>query len=180
MQGKLICFVGSDGSGKTQTLASIAEALTRQNIIYKKLYFSSLKRRKAHINRFFSLLCKLIVVKYYMSLGRTVLTDRYIELTFQNKPKLHKLITSIFPKPDIFFVMKARAQVLQQRRKIYEGIGDKLMKRLTNSKILTKEQIEEEYKIYKLLPNAVIINTEKSKTKNFNFIMSKISELYKK
>jgi len=112
---KLFCIVGPDGCGKTSTVNYILKILKNYPVKIKKIYFGRKKLNNLH--RTIDLSYKLILIYYNLFLGRIVLTDRYIYLTFRNNRLLKKLILLIFPRPDRVYLLKNRPELIFKRKK---------------------------------------------------------------
>src|SRR3989344_4644078 len=115
MKGKLIVFEGADGSGKTSTIDHLIPLLKEQEFSIKRIYFSSLLRKRTILRRSFSLIGKLLSIYFNLIIGKLVLADRYIYLTFRKNEILKKILRTLYPKPDRVFVMKASPKVLRKR-----------------------------------------------------------------
>jgi thymidylate kinase len=160
-RGKLICFIGPDGSGKSTLMNKTFEALEEFPLKKKKVYFGSKKGGKLY--RIFDLKLKLLKVYLNLFLGRMIFTDRYIYLTFRKNKALMNLVRFFAPQPNIVFVMKASPESIHKRKKE-----------------LSVDEINEQYELFANLKNVVEISTE-SKIKDCLLVSSnKILELYKK
>jgi len=178
-KGKLICFIGPDGSGKTSTLLLTRKYLKKFPIEKKRMYFSSLKRSDSRLYRLFDLILKLVEVHWNLLLGRIVLTDRYIYLTFRKHSFLKKLVRFIYPTPSLVYLMKARPETLRKRRKTFIGVGDDMVRRLGEERRLTIEEYKELYQEFEKIKRAKIINSEIPLSKNIIKIMEDILNLYR-
>ena len=162
-KGKLICFIGPDGSGKTTAMKNVNEALQKFPIKKQQMIFGALK--PSPISRIISRMTSIIKVYWYIFQGSIVLTDRYLELTFRKKyPVFRKLLWKIAPTPSIVFIMKTNYNTLKNRR------GDEC---------LPKETIKDLYKLFLGIFNTKIINTEKHPLINLSYMMQQILNLYK-
>jgi len=91
--GVSVALVGHDGSGKTTLVQSIYNLL-RKKISIKKIYLGKYKKIKnKYMSSFLNLfikLYKLILIRYYRSIGYLVIIDRYLqsEKNFNDGPIL--------------------------------------------------------------------------------------------
>ena len=161
LRGRLICFIGPDGSGKTTTMNSCADALIKFPIKQRRMLFGSLP--KSAIGRLIKRIWSIWLVYWYLFTGKIILTDRYIYLTFRKSPKLNMLVRSIAPSPDYVFIMKASYKKLKERR---------------GNDCLTKDTINELYTLFKTIPEGININTENKFKSNLDFIVGKVLRLY--
>ncbi len=175
MKGKLIVFEGADGSGKTSTIDALMPLLENHGFSVKRIYFSSLLRKRTILRRAFSLFGKLLLAYFSLITGKLILADRYIYLTFRKNEILKKIVRTLYPRADKVFVMKASPKVLRKRREIYEGIGNKLLKR--KAELQSIKEINELYRIYESVPKAIVINMEKPRKSNLNIIINEIKQL---
>jgi len=115
--GLVVAFVGADGSGKS----------TLSNMIYRDLKkFRGFKAVRIYFgtkkgNRIIDLISKLIKLMYCRLTGKTVITDRYLYLTFRNIPLLHKIwlgMVTLFLKPDIVYVLKKTKKLSKQTKEL--------------------------------------------------------------
>ncbi len=165
-RGKLIVFEGPDGSGKTSNLIAVYDALKRLPFKKRIIHFAtSFKKTKpSALRRLITRLNCLIKVCLEVFLGRVVLADRYVYLTFRKShPSLRKILLKIVPKPDLVFVMKASPIEIRKRK---EGQRDQL----------SIEVINELYNIYDSIPGRVNIDTKKQIDENLEFMVNKILE----
>jgi thymidylate kinase len=176
VKGKLICFIGPDGSGKTSSRNQVFSELKKRKIYAKKMYFSSLKRSDSRIFRAIDLILKLYLIRLHLFLGKIILTDRYIYLTFRNNNILKKFVRIVFPKPDLVFIMVSSIKILKERREKFIGVGDKYVERIEGEKPMTPEEIEGTYKTFFEINGAIKIDTEKPLDKNLKTMFEKIDK----
>ena len=157
--GKLICFVGPEGSGKTTTLSAVYTALENFPIEKKLMTFSSFKDSK--LWRIYDLSKKLISSKFKGK--KLILTDRYIYLTFRKNLILKRILKLFSPKPDIVFVMKSNYNALKERR---------------GPLCSSRENVKNMYDLFGEAENKIEIDTSQNREKNLEFIINKILRLY--
>jgi len=160
--GKFFCFSSPEGGGKTTTLSSVNTVLQKFPSDVKVLTFSSFQESK--LFRIYDLLKKAGYVYLNRFLGKVILTDRYIYLTFKNKKCLRKILKFLFPEPDMVFVLKAPYGVLKKRR---------------GPLCSSRKNVANTYELFDEAKNKMEINTTASKNKNLEKIINKILEIYK-
>ncbi|GEM_PF-2697541 len=160
-KGFFICFVAPEGGGKTSSLSGAY--MIFENFPVKKEYltFSSFKESRLH--RIADIKKKLLRILYSRIKGKLIFTDRYLYLTFRNRPFLRKLLWKIIPEPDIVFIMKAPYKVLKKRR-------GPLCK--------PEREVREIYSLFERAQNKIKINSQKKLEKNLEIIINSILRLY--
>ena len=161
LRGKFFCFSSPEGGGKTTTLSSVNTVLQKFPTDTKVLTFSSFRESK--LFRIYDLLKKAGYVYLNKFLGKVILTDRYIYLTFKNSNSLKKILKFLFPEPDMVFVMKAPYGILKKRR---------------GPLCSSRKNVVNTYKLFDEAKNKMEINTVASKNKNLEKIINKILEIY--
>jgi thymidylate kinase len=162
-RGKLICFVGPDGSGKSTLAQNSLKNLSKFPIQKKYIHFGSLK--PAAVYRAIDRIKKLLIVYYYLFIGKIVITDRYIYLTFRKSFSIFsKLIQFIAPKPNIVFVLKSTEKTLQKRR---------------GKDSLNSKDIFDLYTLFEKIKRKIDVNSEKSEEECLEFLINKILNLYR-
>jgi len=114
-RGKLICFIGPDGCGKSTMVDKVHSELKSYPIKKQKIYFGSRKSEK--IFRVFDLSHKIFRVHLNKFLGRITFTDRYVYLTFRHNKNLNKLVRIIAPKPNKVYLLKVDTETILERKK---------------------------------------------------------------
>lgn len=166
-RGKLVCFEGPDGSGKSTNVnavySALASLLTKKELVHFSTRFKD--RKPGALKRAWTRSQSILETYRNIFLGRLTITDRYIYLTFRKYPPIFKKILLLLaPRPDLVFVMKARPETIRKRK-----IGRR--------DCLSKEVINELYELYENIDGAIVINTEKSLNKNVHFMVNKILEV---
>jgi len=115
MVKKLFAFVGPDGSGKTTTLKGVEKILKENNVRVISTRFNTSAYTKS--KRFFDLILKFSYVFFQISLGKVVLTDRYMYLTFSDKLRLRDLFLKVLPKPKRTYFLDNDAKAIHNRKK---------------------------------------------------------------
>lgn len=162
LKGKFFCFSSPEGGGKTTTISSVNTVLQKFPADVKVITFSSFRESK--LFRIYDLLKKAGYVYLNRFLGKVILTDRYIYLTFKNRRGLRKILKFLFPEPDMVFVLKAPYDVLKKRR---------------GPLCSSKKNVANTYKLFDEAKNKMEISTIASKNKNLEKIINKILEIYK-
>ncbi len=169
LSGPLIVFEGPDGSGKTTNAEALYVALEKFPMKKQFIHFATKFKNKkpSTLKRFFSRMIALLRVYFNIFLGRMTITDRYLYLTFRNRPFLRKLLWKIIPEPNMLFIAKAPVEVIRKRKK---GQKD----------LLSKEIIKELYSIYSngKAKNKIFLDTTKSIRNNTELIVNKTLESF--
>ncbi|MDO8467788.1 MAG: hypothetical protein Q7S56_02470 [Nanoarchaeota archaeon] len=159
--GKLICFIGPDGSGKSTYARKVLHELESYPLKKELIYFGT--RSNSKIIRVFDLIYKICKVYLNKFLGRITLTDRYIYLTFRKRPFLNNLIRILVPKPNKIYLLEAKPETIRKRKKE-----------------LSVEEIKELYEHYSKINRVIKVNNEDKLDKNINGIVNEILLLYNK
>lgn len=160
-KGKLVCFIGPDGSGKSTLSNKVYDGLSKFPLKKEQIYFGS--RKYGRIYRIFDLILKIFKTYINKTSGKITLTDRYIYLTFRKNKFLRNLVKVLAPTPDIIFVMKTTPEIILKRKKE-----------------LTKNQIIELYSLFEDIKNKKDIDSNKkiedNSEKMINLILKKVLE----
>lgn len=164
-RGRIICFEGPDGSGKSTYAKALYESLRRyglkKEIIHFATPFTNGKEPSA-LKRFYTRTYSILRAYKNKMLGRITITDRYIYLTFRKHHSfLREILLFLAPKPNIVFVMRASPQTIRKRKK---GQRDRL----------SIDSIKELYELYDAIPNAKIIDTEKPIKENLYYVVNEV------
>jgi len=154
-KGKVFCFIGPDGSGKSTLVKKTLETLKDFPIKTQKIYFGTKKGGKFY--RIFDLIKKIINIYLNILLGKITLTDRYIYLTFRENKILQKIIRFIAPTPNVVFLAKISPKRLLRRKKEID-----------------EKEIKKQYKLFESIKNVIKINTEKNIERNIEEIVNVI------
>ncbi|MCH7568290.1 MAG: AAA family ATPase [Nanoarchaeota archaeon] len=165
LRGRVICFEGPDGSGKSTYANAVYEALKRHGLKKELIHFAtpfSKGKKPSALKRLYTRTYSIIKTYKNRILGRITITDRYIYLTFRkSNPFLRKFLLFLTPTPDIVFVMKASPTTIRKRKK---GQRDRL----------SIEMIKELYNLYESISRAKLIDTEKPIEENMHYIVNDI------
>ncbi|MEK6894937.1 MAG: hypothetical protein AABX48_00260 [Nanoarchaeota archaeon] len=159
--GKLICFIGPDGSGKSTYARKVLHEIESYPLKKELIYFGT--RRSGKIIRIFDLFFKVCKVYLNKFLGRLTLTDRYIYLTFRKRPFLNNLIRILVPRPNKIYLLEAKPETIRKRKKE-----------------LSIEEIKRLYDHYSKIKGVTKVNNEDKLDKNINGIVNEILLLYNK
>lgn len=156
--GKLICFEGPDGCGKSTLARSTKEVMSNYPIRSDLIYFGTKKWGKLY--RILDLLRKILLIYKNKFLGRITFTDRYIHLTFRNYPILNKLVRILSPKPDRVYLLVAPVSVILDRKKE-----------------LSPREIIDLYEYYAKLKHLRKIDSGEKVGKNLSFVINDVLKL---
>ncbi|MFA5020203.1 MAG: hypothetical protein WC533_03830 [Candidatus Pacearchaeota archaeon] len=159
-KGKLIAFIGPDGSGKSTLTKKVYESLEGFQIKKEIRYFGTKKGGKFY--RIIDLSLKIIKTYIDLFLGRMILADRYVYLTFRNNKRMNKLVRAIAPKPNKIYILKVPSDIILKRKKE-----------------LTRYEIKGLYMWFKNIKDAETIDTSRSPKKSADFVAKEILNLYK-
>ncbi len=163
-KGKLVCFIGPDGSGKTTSMNAVFDSLKNFPVRKERMLFGALK--PSPIQRALSRIGSIIKVYMNIFSGKLTLTDRYLYLTFRKShPIFRKIFRAIAPKPNIVFVMKASYSLLKKRRK---------------DDVLDEKTVNDLYRLFEKIKNAEWIDTSKNYKKNIDFMIKRVLDLYRR
>jgi len=165
-RGRVIVFEGVDGSGKSTNVQALYDSLEilpiKKQIVHFATHFK--KRKPSSLKRLFTRSYCILKVYKNIILGRIVITDRYIYLTFRKHHKILKsILRSFAPTPDIVFVTKAPIKTIKKRKKGQRDLLDEKMIRELNN-------------IYENIPNSIIIDTQKPIKENLGITVNKLLE----
>jgi len=160
-KGRLICFVSPEGGGKTSMTSSEFTVLEKYPVVRNHGTFSSFRDSKLY--RVYDLTKKIVSIYISKLLGSIILLDRYIYLTFRDKPLLRKIIFKFAPEPDMVFIMKAPFSVLKKRR-------GPLCK--------PEEEVMKIYSLFEAAKNKTTIQSEKSIEENLGISTNIILKLF--
>lgn len=163
-KGKLICFVGPDGAGKTTIIKQVKKELKLFPLEKKYIRFSTGTYNK--IKRSLDLIKKIIKIQFWIYSGKIILSDRYMYLTFRNNPKLKKILIKSMRKPHITFYLKNSAEEIYKRKQE-----------------INPEEIDSQLKLFddlaKTRKEFKVINTNKKIDKISLEVSAQIIELFK-
>jgi thymidylate kinase len=176
--GKIVAFVGSDGSGKTTTIQEMKK-LFNSPVVHMgdgsrwcKTFFDKFYDKNLLISRlsyfviYIEHWCRFIKMLHYKWCGRIVLADRWPgtnrHLREKNRwMRLNSLIYRFFPEPDVYIFLSAPAAVIYDRKKDLplseiESLQNNLREKLSSRKYVEIETLNYDETYSKVL--AVILN----------------------
>jgi thymidylate kinase len=161
LKGKLICLIGPDGCGKSTIANEVLRGLEGWQMKKELIYFGT--KREGKVYRTFDLVKKIWRAYVGKLLGRVIFTDRYIYLTFRNRPLINKFVKFLSPKPDKVYLLRASVQTILERKKE-----------------LSINQIKGLYEHYSKINDISEIKNDGKMKENVSQIINEVLNLYKK